>query len=31
MSWSMIRGWISQADYHTHHDPARWPQEQGGE
>ncbi|MBV8336459.1 MAG: cytochrome b/b6 domain-containing protein, partial [Alphaproteobacteria bacterium] len=21
MSWSMIRGWISQADYRTHHDP----------
>jgi cytochrome b subunit of formate dehydrogenase len=31
MSWSMISGWISQADYRTHHDPARWSQEQGGE
>jgi formate dehydrogenase subunit gamma len=27
MSWSMIRGWISRADYRTHHDPARWPQQ----
>ena len=25
MSRSMIRGWISSADYRTHHDPARWP------
>ena len=31
MSRSMIRGWISDADYRTHHDPARWPQQQGGE
>jgi len=25
MSHSMIRGWISGADYRTHHDAARWP------
>ncbi len=31
MSRSMITGWISRADYRTHHDPARWPQQQGGE
>jgi formate dehydrogenase gamma subunit len=31
MTWSMIRGWISLADYRTHHDPARWPQQQGGQ
>jgi formate dehydrogenase subunit gamma len=31
MSHSMIRGWISGADYRTHHDPTRWPQQQGGE
>jgi len=30
MSRSMIRGWISNADYRAHHDPARWPQQQGG-
>jgi len=29
MSRSMIRGWISDTDYHTHHDPARWPQTRG--
>jgi len=27
----MIIGWISNADYRSHHDPARWPQQQGGE
>jgi formate dehydrogenase subunit gamma len=31
MSRSMIRGWISKTDYRAHHDPARWPQQQGGE
>jgi formate dehydrogenase subunit gamma len=31
MTRSMIRGWISDADYRTHHDPVRWPQQQGGE
>jgi cytochrome b subunit of formate dehydrogenase len=31
MSRSMIRGWISNIDYRAHHDPARWPQRQGGE
>jgi cytochrome b subunit of formate dehydrogenase len=25
MSRSMIRGWISRADYRTQHDPVRWP------
>jgi cytochrome b subunit of formate dehydrogenase len=31
MSRSMIRGWITRADYSSHYDPARWPQEQGAE
>jgi len=31
MSRSMIHGWISNTDYRIHHDPARWPQQQGGE
>ena len=31
MSRSMIRGWISDTDYRTHHDPARWPQPRGGQ
>jgi formate dehydrogenase subunit gamma len=31
MSRSMIRGWISDMDYRTHHDPARWPQQLGGQ
>jgi formate dehydrogenase subunit gamma len=31
MSRSMIRGWITRADYSSHHDPARWPQPQGAE
>jgi formate dehydrogenase subunit gamma len=31
MSRSMVRGWILMSDYRTHHDPARWPQQQGGE
>jgi cytochrome b subunit of formate dehydrogenase len=26
MTLSMIRGWISRADYEAHHDPARWPE-----
>ena len=29
MSRSMIRGWISNTDYRTHHDPARWPLPEG--
>jgi formate dehydrogenase subunit gamma len=30
MSRSMIRGWVSNTDYRAHHDPMRWPQQQGG-
>ena len=26
MTLSMIRGWISRADYQAHHDPERWPE-----
>jgi len=29
MSRSMIRGWVSDTDYRTHHDPARWPVPEG--
>jgi len=31
MSRSMVHGWISKAHYRAHHDPARWPQQQGGQ
>lgn len=31
MSRSMLRGWVSNTDYRAHHDPMRWPQQQGGQ
>jgi len=31
MTLSMLRGWVSRADYLRHHDPARWPMPDSGQ